>query len=228
MPTALITGGSRGLGRALALELAVRGWKVTITGRQLSALEAVAAESSGEIRTVVGNIRDESHRVELAELFNGSLDLLVNNASHLGPSPLEPIAAVGETELHAVFDTNVVSPLALTAHLLSSLRAGDGVVVNISSDAAVEAYETWGPYGASKAGLDHATAILAKEEPTLRVYSFDPGDMRTEMHQAAFPGEDISDRPRPETVVPGLTRLIESRLPSGRYSVNDMVEEMAR
>ena len=216
MPNALITGGSRGLGRALALDLAADGWDVLVTGRSQSTLDEVAG-ASPTIGTVAGNIRDEAHRMLVAAAAGSSLDLLVNNASDLGPSPLLPIAAVAEETLHTVFDTNVVSPLALIGHLLAALQSTGGVVVNVSSDAAVEAYETWGPYGASKAALDHASAVLAKEEPGLKVYAFDPGDMRTDMHQAAFHGEDISDRPAPETVVPRLRYLIGSGLPSGRY-----------
>lgn len=222
MPNAVITGGSKGLGRALALDLAEDGWDVVITARTQRAVDVVAAEGSPRVRAMAGSIRDESHRLRLAEAIGPTLDLLVNNASHLGPSPLLPIGAVGQDELHAVFDTNVVSPLALLGHLLPALTQGDGVVVNVSSDAAVEAYETWGPYGASKAALDHASAVLAKEESGLKVYAFDPGDMRTDMHQAAFPGEDISDRPLPETVVPVLRYLASSRRPSGRYAASEL------
>lgn len=222
MSTALITGGSQGFGRALAIALNARGWDVVITARDADKLESVVSAVPG-LRALAGSVRDESHRVELANLIGDRLDLLVNNASHLGPSPLQPIAAVGEEELHAVFDTNVVSPLALTAHLLPALRRSSGVVVNVSSDAGAEHYETWGPYGASKAALDHASAVLAKEEPALRVYAFDPGDMRTAMHQDAFPGEDISDRPLPESVVPALLSLLDGAPPSGRYTANELL-----
>ena len=218
---ALITGGSRGLGRALALELAVRDWEVIVTGRDPLTLRDVAA-SSPRITAIPGSIRDEAHRVDLARAVGESLDLLVNNASHLGPSPLQAIATFGEDDLHAVLDTNVVSPLSLIGHVAPALRATNGVIVNVSSDAGVEAYERWGPYGASKAALDHASAVLAIEEPGLRTYAFDPGDMRTDMHQAAFPGEDISDRPLPESVVPFLVGLIESGLPSGRYVASQL------
>ncbi|MDJ0790364.1 MAG: SDR family oxidoreductase [Acidimicrobiia bacterium] len=226
MPNAVITGGSKGLGRALALRLADDGWDVVITARSQHMLDDVARDGSLRILAIAGDIRDESHRVRLANAVGQRLDLLVNNASHLGPSPLLPIGAVGEDELHAVFDTNVVSPLALLGHLLPALKQGDGVVVNVSSDAAVEAYETWGPYGASKSALDHASAVLAREEPGLRVYAFDPGDMRTDMHQAAFPDEDISDRPPPETVVPLLRDLISSGLPSERYTAGGLLAEV--
>jgi len=223
---ALITGGSQGLGRALALELAARGWQVIITGRRSEPLQEIA-QSSPRISTVVGSVRDESHRRELANAVGDSLDLLVNNASHLGPSPLTPIAGFDEDELHAVLDTNVVSPLSLIGHLMPALAAVGGVVVNVSSDAGAEAYENWGPYGASKAALDHASAVLAVERPELRVYAFDPGDMRTAMHQAAFPDEDISDRPLPESVVPRLVGLIEGGHPSGRYAVSELEAQAA-
>ncbi len=223
MPKAVITGGSKGLGRALALALADEGWDVVITARTQRALDDVIRAGLPRIRAIAGDIRDESHRSQLAHATGPSLDLLVNNASHLGPSPLLPLGDVDEGELHSVFDTNVVSPLALTGHLLPALRRGKGAVVNVSSDAAVETYERWGPYGASKAALDHASAVLAREEPDLRVYAFDPGDMRTDMHQAAFAGEDISDRPLPETVVPVLRHLVSSGLPSGRYSAADLL-----
>jgi len=222
MSNAVITGASKGLGRALALALAEDGWDVVITARTQHTLDDVARKGSPRIRAIAGNIRDESHRIRLANAVGPSLDLLVNNASHLGPSPLLPISAVDERELHTVFDTNVVSPLALLGHVLPALRRGDGVIVNVSSDAAVEPYETWGPYGASKAALDHASAVLASEEADLKVYAFDPGDMRTGMHQAAFPGEDISDRPLPETVVPFLRYLVSSGLPSARYDASEM------
>lgn len=222
MPNALITGGSKGLGRALALSLAEDGWDVVVTARTAHVLDEVARQGSPAIRAVAGDMREEAHRVRLAAAVGPRLDLVVNNASHLGPSPLLPIGDVDESELHAVFDTNVVSPLALLGHVLPALARGAGVVVNVSSDAAVEAYEAWGPYGASKAALDHASAVLAVENPNLKVYAFDPGDMRTDMHQAAFPGEDISDRPAPTTVVPVLRHLVASGLPSGRYVASDL------
>lgn len=222
MRNALITGASKGLGRAIALALADDGWAVVGTARTQHMLGDVAREGFPRIRAIAGDLRDESHRIRLADAVGPRLDLLVNNASHLGPSPLRPVGAVGAYELHAVFDTNVVSPLALLGHVLPALRQGNGVVINLSSDAAVETYETWGPYGASKAALDHASAVLAKEEPGLRVYGFDPGDLRTDMHQAAFPDSDISDRPLPETVVPVLRYLVSSGLPSGRYTASDL------
>ena len=222
MPTALITGGSRGLGRALTLELSAQGWDVITTARTAADIDSVVAAGAPRVTAIAGTVRDEAHRTRLAELAGDSLDLLVNNASYLGPSPLAEVAEFSPDELHAVYDTNVVAPLALAALLMPALERVGGTVVNVSSDAAVEVYEGWGPYGSSKAALDHASAVLAKERPTVAVYTFDPGDMRTEMHQAAFPGEDISDRPSPESVVPALMRLISGDSASDRYTIADL------
>lgn len=228
MSKALITGGSRGLGRALALELAARGWDVIITARTAADVDSVVAAGAPHVRAIVGSVRDEEHRTRLAEVAGDSLDLLVNNASHLGPSPLAEVAELSPDELHAVYDTNVVSPLALVGLLMPALQRAEGTIVNVSSDAAVEAYESWGPYGSSKAALDHATAVLGKERPDIAAYAFDPGDMRTDMHQAAFPGEDISDRPTPESVVPILLDLVSSKPASGRYTINDLASVSPR
>lgn len=217
--TALVTGGSRGLGKATALELADRGWRVIITGRNPASLRQAAADGADRLETVAGDVTDPVHRHRLSQVVGDRLDLLVNNASHLGPSPLRPLGELDQADIARVFDVNIVAPMALIGELLPSLGGG-AIVVNISSDAAVEAYPTWGPYGASKAALDHATRTLAVERPELHVYSFDPGDMRTDMHQAAFPGEDISDRPEPATVVPALLHLISECPPSGRYSAS--------
>ncbi len=222
MPKALITGGSKGLGRAVALELAARNWDVIVTARTRFDVDSVVAAGAPRVRALVGSVRDEEHRSKLAELAGDSLDLLVNNASHLGPSPLAEVAAFSPDELHAVYDTNVVAPLALVGLLMPALERAGGTVVNVSSDAAVEAFVTWGRYGSSKAAVVHGCAVLAKERPGVAVYAFDPGDMRTDMHQAAFPGEDISDRPAPESVVPALMNLITSRYASGRYTVADL------
>ncbi|TQF67185.1 SDR family oxidoreductase [Rhodococcus spelaei] len=221
--TALVTGGSAGLGRALARELVRRGWEVVITGRRPQRLRAVAAESPA-MTPIVGDVTDSRHRTALvAEVSRrGRLDLLVNNASALGPSPLPVLRDYPEQALAEVFATDVLAPLALIADLLPWAHSAGGVVVNITSDAAAEAYPGWGGYGAAKAALDHASAVLAVEEPDVAVYSFDPGDMRTAMHQAAFPGQDISDRPEPETVVPALLRLLDERPPSGRYRAADL------
>ncbi|MFC9997770.1 SDR family NAD(P)-dependent oxidoreductase [Nocardia sp. NPDC127526] len=218
---ALITGASAGFGRAVALALAERGWQLIITARGAERLEKVRAETGAQ--ALVGDIADPAHRDEIARAIDsGRLDLVINNASALGPSPLPKLERYPVDELATVFGVNVVAPLEILQRALPALRASDGVVVNISSDAAVGAYEGWGGYGSSKAALDQLTAVLGAENPGLRIYSFDPGDMRTEMHQAAFPGEDISDRPEPETVVPALLRLLETRPVSGRYIASEL------
>jgi NAD(P)-dependent dehydrogenase (short-subunit alcohol dehydrogenase family) len=221
-PTALITGASKGLGRALARALTDRGWHLVVDARSSAALSAVAAGLPSVV-VIRGDVSDAGHRDALAAAVRdaGRLDLLVNNASDLGPSPLPALGRYPLDALRAVYETDVVAPIALVQLLLPQLRAADGVVLNISSDAAVEAYPGWGGYGSAKAALDHASAVLAVEEPDLRVYAVDPGDMRTDMHQAAFPGEDISDRPDPETVVPTLLRLLDARPASGRYRAAD-------
>src|SRR4051794_39484499 len=216
--TALITGASRGLGRALATALSDRGWRLVVDGRDAARLHASA--SSELVIAVPGDVADPGHRAALAEAVGPRLDLLVNNASELGPSPLPALADLCADDLRRVLDVNVVAPLALVQAVLPALRAASGTVVDISSDAAVEAYAGWGGYGPSKAPLDQLTAVLAVENPGLRVYAVDPGDMATDMHQAAFPGEDISDRPAPETVVPSLIALLDGDLPSGRYKAS--------
>ncbi|GAB2486820.1 SDR family oxidoreductase [Jatrophihabitans fulvus] len=215
----MVTGASRGLGLALASALLDRGWRVVVDARDTSGL---AARLPGAV-VVPGDVTDPRHRAALASAVDaaGRLDLLVNNASDLGPSPLPALADVPLEALRTVYETNVIAPLALAQLLLPSLRATGGTVIAVSSDAAVEAYPTWGAYGGSKAALDHTSAVLAAEETAIRVYAVDPGDMRTAMHQAAFPGEDIGDRPEPVSVVPSLLRLIDSRPPSGRYRAAD-------
>jgi NAD(P)-dependent dehydrogenase (short-subunit alcohol dehydrogenase family) len=215
----VVTGGARGLGKALTTALVEHGWHVITDARDVT---GVAEEMPGVV-AVPGDVTDAAHRRELAERVRqiGRLDLLVNNASTLGPSPLPHLADYSLSALRAVHETNVVAPLALAQELLGALRASRGVIVNITSDASVEAYPGWGGYGSAKAALDQLSAVLAAEEPDLRVYAVDPGDMRTEMHQAAFPGEDISDRPEPVTVVPALLRLLDQRPASGRYRAAD-------
>ncbi|WP_159838514.1 SDR family NAD(P)-dependent oxidoreductase [Nocardia sp. CY41] len=223
-PTALITGASAGLGAALARALIEQGWRVLGTARRADRLTRVAAASGSAFVPVPGDVTDPGDRARLAEVAReaGELDLVVNNASRLGPSPLPRLADYPLDELERVLRTNVVAPLAVVQFTLPLLRSG-GVVVNISSDAASEPYAEWGGYGSSKAALDQLTAILAAEHPDLSIYAFDPGDMRTEMHQAAFPGADISDRPAPETVVPALLRLLAEKPRSGRYAAADFV-----
>ncbi|WP_329004626.1 SDR family oxidoreductase [Kribbella sp. NBC_00709] len=220
-PVALITGASAGLGLALAHGLAERGWTLVIDARGAGPLKdaADALANRTDVVPLAGDVTDPEHRRDLVEVVNqlGRLDLLVNNASYLGPSPLQALAAADLDELRRVYEVDVLAPIALTQALLPALTAAAGVLINISSDAAVEAYETWGGYGSAKAALDHATRVLAAEHPTLSVYAVDPGDLRTAMHQAAFPGEDISDRPEPTTVVPAFLKLLDSRPESGRY-----------
>jgi NAD(P)-dependent dehydrogenase (short-subunit alcohol dehydrogenase family) len=220
--TAIITGGSQGLGLALARSLVGDGWHVVVDARTASDLERAQAELAlvGSVRAVAGDVTDPEHRralVDAAVGLGGGIDLLVHNASHLGPSPQPRLADYPLADLARVYDVNVVAPLALTQVALRALRPGARILA-VTSDAAVEAYEGWGGYGSSKAALEHLFAILAAEHPDLRVHRVDPGDMNTRMHQEAFPGEDISDRPPPEDSVPGIRALIDSDLPSGRYS----------
>ena len=223
MPVALITGASRGLGRALAHTLARRGWSLIVDARRADDL-ADAMRGIADVVAVPGDVTDPGHRARLAEAAGrtGRLDVLVNNASRLGPSPQPSLRDYRLDELGRVYDTDVFAPLALIQLLAAPLTAAAGTIVNVSSDAAVEAYPGWGGYGSSKAALDQLTAVLGAEEPSLRCYAFDPGDMRTDMHQQAFPGQDISDRPEPETVIPALLRLIDERPPSGRYRASDL------
>ena len=222
MPVAVITGASRGLGAALAHALDARGWELVVDARDADALAAAVGSSTAH--AVPGDVTDPAHRQTLADAAArlGGADLLVNNASTLGASPMPRLADLAHDVLDDVLLTNVVAPHALTRALLPQLVARRGTVLNITSDASVEPYEGWGAYGASKAALDHLTRILAAEQPDLRVYAVDPGDMRTTMHQDAFPGEDISDRPEPATVVPHLLALLDGYLPSGRYRAADV------
>jgi NAD(P)-dependent dehydrogenase (short-subunit alcohol dehydrogenase family) len=227
MPVALITGASRGLGLALALDLGATGWSLVLDARGAADLLAASADlDPARTRAVPGDVTDPRHRADLVAAARdlGGLDLLVNNASHLGPSPQPRLADYPAAELARVYDVDVLAPHALLEEALPLLRRSVGTVVNVSSDAAVEAYEGWGGYGSAKAALDHLTVVLAAEETSLRVYAFDPGDMRTAMHQAAFPGEDISDRPEPGTVaVPAVRTLLARRPPSGRYRAADLL-----
>ena len=230
MPVGIVTGASRGLGLALARSLAEDGWSLVIDARGAAALEEARSGLAGRIRAggavvaLQGDVADPEHRLALVRAAGdlGGLDLLVNNASELGPSPLPALADYPLDDLERVLRVNVLAPLALAQLALPLLRARRGRIVNVSSDAAVEAYEGWGGYGSSKAALEQLTAVMAAEETEVRVYVVDPGDMRTAMHQAAFPGEDISDRPPPEASVPGLRRLIDGSEPSGRYRAGDL------
>ncbi|HEX7974349.1 MAG TPA: SDR family oxidoreductase [Anaerolineales bacterium] len=224
-PTALISGASRGLGLALGRALAERGWSLIIDARGAAALEAARAELSHATRVtaIAGDVADPAHRQELAAAAQaaGELDVLVNNASLLGPSPQPALIDYPLDVLEQVYRANVIAPLALVQVLRRYLKPG-AAVINVTSDAAVQPYEGWGGYGSSKAALEQLSAILAAENPGWRVYWVDPGDMRTQMHQEAFPGEDISDRPLPEISVPGLLALIEGELPSGRYQARQV------
>ena len=220
MPVGIVTGASRGLGLALGRALAQRGWRLVVDARESGPLEDAWTEQANVV-AVPGDVSDPDHRRALVDGAGEPIDLIVNNASVLGPSPQPPLAAYPLDVLLRVYEVNVVAPLALVQLALPRLGAG-ACVLNITSDAAVEPYEGWGGYGSSKAALDQLSAILAAEHPELRVYAVDPGDMRTQLQQEAFPGEDISDRPPPEESVPGLLALIEGDLPSGRYQARDV------
>lgn len=222
---ALITGASRGLGLALARQLAQLGWTLIIDARGTDALETARQELAQLTHVIAlsGDITDANHRQALANAVQqiGTLDVLVNNASMLGPSPQPLLLEYPLDVLEQVYRTNVIAPLALLQALRNNLKT-DARILNITSDAGVEDYAGWGGYGSSKAALEQLSHILAAEQPEWRVYWVDPGDMRTQMHQEAFPGEDISDRPLPEVSVPGLLTLIAGNLPSGRYAARSL------
>jgi NAD(P)-dependent dehydrogenase (short-subunit alcohol dehydrogenase family) len=226
MKTALITGASRGLGLALTRRLAERGWRLVIDARGSEALlrarDELAARTT--VVAIAGDVADEAHRRALVHAAGERLELLVNNASVLGPSPQPRLADYPLDELERVYAVNVLAPLRLAQLAIPALERNGGTLINVTSDAAVEAYEGWGGYGSSKAGLEALTAVLAAEHPALFVHAADPGDMRTQMHQEAFPGEDISDRPEPEESVPGLLALIDGERPSGRFRAADLAE----
>jgi NAD(P)-dependent dehydrogenase (short-subunit alcohol dehydrogenase family) len=222
MPVAIVTGASRGLGLALTRAIAERGWRLIVDARGGSALRAATKRLEGVV-PIAGDLAESDHRGALVDAAGERIDLLVNNASLLGPSPQPALAAYPLDELRRVYEVNVVSLLALVQLVLPRLRA-DASIVNITSDAAVEAYEGWGGYGSSKAALDQLTAVLGAEHPELRVYAVDPGDMRTQMQQEAFPDEDISDRPDPDAAVPGILALIDGSKPSGRYRAHELAE----
>lgn len=224
--TALVTGASQGLGYALASALVSRGWRVIVDARTSTALDQAAGHWGSAATAIPGDVAEPRHRRSLREAVRtaGRLDLLVNNASTIGESPMPAIADLDVATLRTIYDTNVIAPLSLTRTLLPYLADSNGVVINVSSDAAVEPYAGWGGYGPSKAALDHATAILAQEQPDITAYAFDPGDMRTALHQAAFPDEDISDRPEAATAVPALLRLIDERPDTVRVRASDLAE----
>ncbi len=227
MAVAVVTGASRGLGLALARALGERGWSLVLDARGGAALHEAAATIVGaeKVVAVPGDVADAAHRADLvaAAARLGPVDLLVNNASMLGPSPQPLLADYPLDVLARVYQVNVVAPLGLIQAALPLLVAAGGSVLNVTSDAAVEAYAGWGGYGSSKAALDQLSNVLATELAGVRVWWVDPGDMRTRMQQEASPGEDISDRPWPEERVPGLLRLVEERRPSGRYRVADLL-----
>jgi NAD(P)-dependent dehydrogenase (short-subunit alcohol dehydrogenase family) len=227
-PVALITGASRGLGLALSRQLALQGWQLILDARGSTALSAAAQKLSAQTKviSIPGDVSDPQHRQALAEAAAslGGLEALINNASTLGPSPQPRLLDYPLEDLESVYRVNVFAPLALIQSLRSQLKPS-AVVINISSDAGVEPYPGWGGYGSSKAALEQLSAILAAENPQWRVYWVDPGDMRTQMHQEAYPGEDISDRPLPEASVPGLVALLYGVLPVGRYKARDLVQE---
>jgi len=224
-PVAVVTGASQGLGLALSRELARRGWSLVVDGRDTDRLDSAVTEiaAHGEVVGVAGDVADSAHRSELARAAasRGEVRLVVNNASTLGRSPLPSLSEIDAGVLRRLFDVNVIAPIEIIRALDDSLAEGT-TVVNVTSDAAMEAYEGWGGYGASKAALEHASRVLAVERPDLRVLVVDPGDMRTQMHQDAFPGEDISDRDPPEASVPGLLTLITGDQPSGRYQARSV------
>jgi NAD(P)-dependent dehydrogenase (short-subunit alcohol dehydrogenase family) len=220
--TAIVTGAGQGFGLALTAALASHGTTVIACARDADRLRAATTDLPG-VRALPGDVTDPQFLNELVRAADGRLDLLVHNAGELGPSPLPRLQDYPLDALRAVLETTVLAPLALTQRALPLLRASSaGTVITLSSDAAVEAYPGWGGYGCAKAALDQLAAVLAVEQPQLRVYAFDPGDMRTAMHQRAFPGEDISDRPLPETVVPAVLRLLDERPPSGRLRATDL------
>jgi NAD(P)-dependent dehydrogenase (short-subunit alcohol dehydrogenase family) len=227
MKKALVTGASRGLGRALASGLAAVGYALVIDARDGHALrlaaDGIRARVPGaDVTALPGDVTDPAHRAALRAAA-GEIDLLVNNAGTLGAAPLPALADYPIQDLRAAFEANVIAPVALTQLFLRPLRERGGAVLNVTSDAAVESYAGWGGYGAAKAAIEQASNVLAAEESAIRVWWIDPGDLRTDMHQAAFPLEDISDRPLPESVVPALVRLVAERLPSGRYRAAELV-----
>ena len=225
LKTAIVTGASRGLGLAIARGLAERGWRLVIDARDREALEDAAAELalSTEVRAISGDVTVEDHRRSLVAAVDGfgRLDALINNAGVLGPSPPPPLLRLGLDDLRNILEINALAPLRLFQMTASRLEAAGGCLLNVTSEAAVEAFEGWGGYGSSKAALEHISRVTAREHPDLDVYWIDPGDLNTRMEQDGFPGEDVSDRPDPATRVPMFLRLLEKRPPSGRYRADE-------
>jgi NAD(P)-dependent dehydrogenase (short-subunit alcohol dehydrogenase family) len=228
MPTAIVTGASRGLGLALSRALAERGWRLVVDARDATALRRAAGDLGrvADVTALPGDVGDPAHRTALADAAGERVELLVNNASTLGATPLPPLDRYPLDALRDAFEVNVLAPLALMQLVAGRMPAG-GCIVNVTSDAAIEAYPGWGGYGATKSALEQLTAVFAAENPALRVLAVDPGDMRTQMHQDAFPGEDISDRPPPEESVPGILAAIEGGTGSGLYRARDLVPAAA-
>ena len=220
-PTGIVTGASRGLGLALTRALVERGWRVVVDARDADALTSATTSLDGVI-AIAGDVSDAEHRRALVAAAGRRIDLLVNNAGIIGPSPQPSLADYPLEELARVYEIDVFAPLALFQEAFPRLAPG-AVVIDVTSDAAVEPYEGWGGYGSAKAALEQLSAVLAAEHPQLRIYAVDPGDMRTETYRQAFPGEDISDLPPPEESVPGLLALVEGGFPSGRYRARDLV-----
>ncbi|MGW5358709.1 SDR family NAD(P)-dependent oxidoreductase [Actinopolymorpha pittospori] len=235
MPVAIVTGASRGLGLAVAADLADHGWSLVVDARIAAPLRDAEAElrsragSRQRIVALAGSVADADHRAELVAAADdlGGLDLLVNNAGILGPSPLPGLSVLGAAAYREILEIGVVAPLSLTQLALPSLRRHHGAIVNVTSDAAVEAYAGWGGYGSAKAALEQWSRVLsvelAESGEDVRVWWVDPGDLRTEMHQDAFPGEDISDRPLPDTVAAAFRRLATERPASGRHRAADIL-----
>ncbi|MGH4012372.1 MAG: SDR family NAD(P)-dependent oxidoreductase [Pseudonocardiaceae bacterium] len=228
MSVAIITGASRGLGLAVAIGLAENGWRLVIDARDARALSGARdqlGQLGGDVLAVPGDITDPAHRAALRAAASelGGADLLVNNAGILGPSPQPALADYPLDVLRQVYEVNVLGPLALTQLVLPGLRARSGAVVNITSDAAMQPYPGWGGYGSAKAAVEQVSRVLGAEQPDVRIWAVDPGDLRTRMHQEAFPGEDISDRPLPETVVPAFLKIVANRPESGRIRLAEVV-----
>jgi NAD(P)-dependent dehydrogenase (short-subunit alcohol dehydrogenase family) len=214
---ALITGASRGLGREVARAYARLSLRLIVTARGAAALDEVTTElrQLTGVLALPGDVANAAHAERLVRLGLarfGHIDVLINNASELGPSPMPELVSLPVDEFERVLGTNVVAPLRLVQLVVPAMRArGGGLIVNVSSDAAVQAYPTWGGYGASKAALEHLSRVLAAEleGSGIRVAVVDPGDMDTAMHRAAEPSVDLSHLPGPDVAVPAFVRLLD-------------------